>query len=332
MRADRTGNENKLTLTAQIRKGDDPAQATTSRLAEPVEDTDRVTLSCAARHASNPGGRARARRRSSRVRTPSQTPNVAHVCWLTVSPRATDTPVPMIRAETNGHSRARSPWLPLFPQTTDPGATGTRSRPTPPSPASASNARPRNPPVPPRTAGTFGAPPASTVDATAPPTANAAAAPPEDGLYTRPPLSIVDAAATSTAGAAAAPAKVGPTWRQGPRLHPEPESAPLPPSPPLLPPARRTARSDNARNPPPAADCRFHRLHPCLRVEMARTPRPRGPRARPYTEASCIYRCARTSGRPGGDLNRPFPWTRAPQRGKRWPSAWWPCRRQNQCC
>ena len=157
----------------------------------------------------------------------------------------------------------------------------------------------------------------STMDATAPPTANAAAAPPEDGPYTRPRLSIVDAAATSTAGAAAAPAKVGPTWRQGPCLHPEPESAPLPPSPPLLPPAERTACSDNARNPPPAADRRFHPLHPCLRVEMARTPRPRGARARPYTEASCICRCARTSGRPGGDLNRPFPWTRATQRGKR---------------
>ena len=93
----------------------------------------------------------------------------------------------------------------------------------------------------------------STMDATAPPTANAAAAPPEDGPYTRPRLSIVDAAATSTAGAAAAPAKVGPTWWQGPCLHPEPEPAPLPPSPSLLPPAGRTGRSDNARDPPPAA-------------------------------------------------------------------------------
>ena len=158
-----------------------------------------------------------------------------------------------MHAETNGHSRARSPWLPLFPKTTDPGAAGTRSRPTPPSPASASNARPRNPPVTPRTAGTFGAPPASTVDATAPPTANAAAALPNDGPYTRPPLSIVDAAATFTAGAAAAPAKVGPTWRQGPSLHSEPKPVPLPPSPPLLLPAGRTARSDNARDPPTAA-------------------------------------------------------------------------------
>ena len=136
---------------------------------------------------------------------------------------------------------------------TDPGETGTRSRSMPPSPAIASNARPRNPPVIQRTAGTVGAPPTSNVDATPPPTANAAVASSEGGPNTRPPLSTVDAAATSTAGAAAAPAKVGPTWREGPCLYQKQEPAPLPPSPPLLPHAGRTVRSDNGRDPPPAA-------------------------------------------------------------------------------
>ena len=43
---------NNSTPPAQARKGDDPALATTSRFVEPVDDTDRATLSCAARHAS----------------------------------------------------------------------------------------------------------------------------------------------------------------------------------------------------------------------------------------------------------------------------------------
>ena len=41
-----------FTLPAQARIRDDPALATTSRFAEPVDDTERATLSCAARHAS----------------------------------------------------------------------------------------------------------------------------------------------------------------------------------------------------------------------------------------------------------------------------------------
>ena len=279
----------------------------------PVDYTGHVTLSCAARHASTTEFNWACARSPSVEPCPhpeSKSERRTRSLWLTVSPRATDKPIPVMRAETNGHSRARFPWLPLFPKTTDPGATGTRSLPTPPSPASAFNARPRNPPVTPRTAGTVGAPPASTVDATAPPTANAAAAPPEVGPNTRPPLSIVDAAATSTAGAAAAPANVGPTWRQGPCLHPEPEPAPLPPSPPCCPPRGGPYASTTPatlRLLPP----RFHRLHPCERVEMVRMPRPRGIRAGTYTETSCIYPCARTSGRPGGDFNWPCPWTRA---------------------
>ena len=234
---------------------DDPALATTSRLAEPVDDTDRVTLSCAARHASTTESNCACARSPSVEPCPHpQSKYERRTRWLClpVSPHAIDKPVPTMRAETNGHARAHSPWSPLFPKMTDRGATGTRSRPTPPSPTSASNARPRNPPVAPRTAGTVGAPPTSTIDATPPPTANAAAAPREVGPNTRPPLSIVGAAVTSTAGAAAMPTNVGTTWRQGPCPHPYAEQAPLPPSPPLLPPAGRTARSDNARDPPPA--------------------------------------------------------------------------------
>ena len=147
----------------------------------------------------------------------------------------------------------------------------------------------------------------------------------EDGPNMRPPLSIVDTATTCTAGAAAAPAKVGPTWRHGPCVHPEPKLMYLPPSPPLFCPPRRgphvATTSATLRPLPP----RFNRLHTCERVKMARIPRPRGPRAGTYTETSSTYRCPRTSGRPGGDLNWPFSWIRATQRGNRWASAWWAC-------
>ena len=132
----------------------------------------------------------------------------------------------------------------------DPGGPGTRAWPRPPSPASTSSARPCNPPVTPRTTGSFHAPPASTVYATAPRTTNAAASPPADGPNTQLLPSIVDAAATSTVGAAAAPANVGPTWRPGPCLHPKRKPAPLPPSSPCLSLVGNPARSDNGRDRP----------------------------------------------------------------------------------
>ena len=52
MRADLTADVNNYTLPAQARKEDDPALATASRFAEAVDDTDRVTQSSAAIHAS----------------------------------------------------------------------------------------------------------------------------------------------------------------------------------------------------------------------------------------------------------------------------------------
>ena len=82
MRAGPTADVNKLTLPAQARKRDDAALATTSIFAKPVDDTDCVKLSCGARLTSTAESNcalARARRLSSRVRTPSQNPNVAHV-------------------------------------------------------------------------------------------------------------------------------------------------------------------------------------------------------------------------------------------------------------
>ena len=67
------------TAGAQARKGDDPVLAITLRFAEPVDGTERATLSCAARHASTAQSNwARARRRLSRVRTPTKNPNKAH--------------------------------------------------------------------------------------------------------------------------------------------------------------------------------------------------------------------------------------------------------------
>ena len=247
MRADSTADVNNLPMPAEKRKRDDPAMETISGFAERVDDTDR-----AVHHPSTAESNCACARSPSVEPCPhpeSKSERRTRSIWPTVSPRATDTPVHTMRTETNVHARARSPWSPLFPKTTDPGATDTRSPLTPPSPASASNARPSNLPVTPRTPGTVGAPPTSAVDATHPPTVNAAAAPTEVEPNMRPPLSIVDAAATSTAGAEALPAKVGPTRRQGLCLHPEPEPAPLPPSPPLLPRAERPARSDDARSP-----------------------------------------------------------------------------------
>ena len=135
MRSGPTADVNNLTLPAQPRKRDDPALATTSRFAEPVDDTDRITLSCATRHASTAESNCACARSPSVEPCPhpqSQSERRTHSLWLTVSPRATDKPVPTMRAETAVHARARSPLSPLFPNMTDPGATGTCSRPTPP--------------------------------------------------------------------------------------------------------------------------------------------------------------------------------------------------------
>ena len=167
----------------------------------------------------------------------------------------------------------------------------------------------------PRTAETVGVPPTSKVDATPLPTANAAATPPEAGPNRRPPLLIVDAATTSAAGAAAAPARVSPIWREGPCLHPEPEPAPLPPSPLALPPAGKTGRKDNARDPLPAAAT----LSPPSSLRAGGDGE--------YAEdagASCrnlhgdqLHLPVRAKIRqPWGRLKLAFPWTRATQRGE----------------
>ena len=103
---------------------------------------------------------------------------------------------------------------------TEPGATATRGRPTPPSPAKATNARPRSPPATPWVAGQAPALPLAPGAAAALPTANSAAAPPG----------------------------VGPTDRKGPCSHPEP-------APPLQPPdqLRGSERGTNTRDPPAGA-------------------------------------------------------------------------------
>ena len=188
---------------------------------------------------------------------------------------------------------------------TDPGATGTRSRPTPPLLASAFNARPRNPPGTPRAAGTVGAP--STRPLTQPPhqPPTSPPRPPRLDLKRGRHSPLLTQPLPPPPAMQMRPQRLYPPGGRAREFIPNQNQRLCPPRPPCCPPRGGPAATTTPATLRPPL--RFHRLPLCERVEMARTPRPRGPRAETYTETNCIYRCAHTFGTPGGDLSWPFP-------------------------
>ena len=91
----------------------------------------------------------------------------------------TPSTAPCTRSKSAGNSRTRTQkTVPFSTKGTEPGATATRARPTPPSPPKSTNARPRSHPPTPWVAGRAPAPPLAPGAVTALPTASSAAAPP----------------------------------------------------------------------------------------------------------------------------------------------------------
>ena len=106
-----------------------------------------------------------------------------------LSPTAVDAPPPGTNADSTDNARSHSQVLPLSPKATGPGATVTRSHPTPPSPARSSSARPRRPFVTQRAVEAPYAPPQA-----APLVARPAAGTATDTPRTPPPATSIAAA------------------------------------------------------------------------------------------------------------------------------------------
>ena len=101
----------------------------------PHDSTDPATVAHAESHASTASIAATPEKRASPAL------NATHDKKIARSPSTAPHP----RTDSTDDTSAGTPISSLVPKATDPGATVTRSRPTPPSPARASNACPRKP-------------------------------------------------------------------------------------------------------------------------------------------------------------------------------------------